>query len=535
MSPVAAPSACPASRAGLIADGCTPVLLVAGIVLAALTDAVAGTVLSAARLDMMGVIHTTPDEFARLDVGYTGAKLAAFLVTPWLMGRCSPSTCLRGATAVMTLACGAAALASDSHALIALRVLQGIAGGALLVSGQTLLFQTFPRSRQPMIQCLFAIGTVVAPATLMPCGEGWLLDSRSWRWIFLSTVPIGVAALALLAFARMAADADPRPRRLDGAGLVLFASAAFCLAYVLDRGSRWNWSEEPMIPWLALAGTTALLLFIAHQLRSAGRDTLLDLSIFGNGGFLFGFIVSFPAGFALFGSAYLVSSFAVAVLRMTSTAAGMLLLPSALTFVASLFLTAIAVRRYALSPVVTVPFGVVGLMVAMWMLSGATGESGFPDLMPAILLRGLALGFLFLSLTLITLLDLGRSQIPYGIGLFNIGRQAGGLLGVAFLETLLDHQTALNRAVLAAHVVEGRVELAERLAKVAATLGTRGLESDQTARSAVHVVLTEVTAQANIIAYDTAFLTVALFFVAAAPILVATKILIGRRLAGPRP
>src|SRR3546814_11688750 len=51
--------------------------------------------------------------------------------------------------------------------------------------------------------------------------------------------------------------------------------------------------------------------------------------------------------------------------------------------------------------VATVPFGVLSIMVAMWMLSGSNGESGAADMMPAILLRGFGLGFLFLSITLI--------------------------------------------------------------------------------------------------------------------------------------
>src|SRR5438445_12153363 len=48
----------------------------------------------------------------------------------------------------------------------------------------------------------------------------------------------------------------------------------------------------------------------------------------------------------------------------------------------------------------TAPFGILLIMVAMWMLSGSTSESGTDDMMAAILLRGLGLGFLFLSITL---------------------------------------------------------------------------------------------------------------------------------------
>jgi MFS transporter, DHA2 family, multidrug resistance protein len=60
-------------------------------------------------------------------------------------------------------------------------------------------------------------------------------------------------------------------------------------------------------------------------------------------------------------------------------------------------------------------------------------------MMPAILLRGLGLGFLFLSITLIAFSDLNDRNLASGIGLFNAGRQLGGLMGVAGLQTIIDH------------------------------------------------------------------------------------------------
>ncbi len=80
-----------------------------------------------------------------------------------------------------------------------------------------------------------------------------------------------------------------------------------------------------------------------------------------------------------------------------------------------------------------VPFGILMIMVAMWMLSGSTSESDTDDMMAAILLRGLGLGFLFLSITLIAFSDLNSRNLACEIGLFNTGRQLGGLMGVAGL------------------------------------------------------------------------------------------------------
>src|SRR5215813_3421518 len=87
----------------------TGALLVAGVVLAALTEAIAGTVLSLGRSDIIGDTHATPDELAWLDIGYTALKLIGFMVAPSLMARINPRSLVIGSTLVMGAACAIAA------------------------------------------------------------------------------------------------------------------------------------------------------------------------------------------------------------------------------------------------------------------------------------------------------------------------------------------------------------------------------------------------------------------------------------------
>lgn len=162
-------------------------LLLAGVVVAALTEAVAGTVLALGRFDMLGDTAATSDEFAWLDIAYVGMKLTGFLVTPWLLTRWAERDVLLGSTLAMGAACGLSALTASLDVLVGLRAVQGLAGAALLVSGQALLFLAYPRARQPLLQAFFAAGAVVAPATLALALQGWLIDTQSWTWIFLSS------------------------------------------------------------------------------------------------------------------------------------------------------------------------------------------------------------------------------------------------------------------------------------------------------------------------------------------------------------
>ncbi|MBP2232587.1 hypothetical protein J2847_005918 [Azospirillum agricola] len=109
-------------------------LLVAGILLAALTEAVAGTILSLGRGGIMGDTHATPDEFAWLDIGYTTLKLLGFLAAPWLMSRLPPRGLVVGST-----------VESGDDDMMAAILLRGLGLGLLFLSITLIAFGTLDR------------------------------------------------------------------------------------------------------------------------------------------------------------------------------------------------------------------------------------------------------------------------------------------------------------------------------------------------------------------------------------------------------
>jgi DHA2 family multidrug resistance protein len=499
------------------------IILVAGIVLATLTEAIASTVLSLGRNDIIGDTHATPDEFAWLDIGYTATKLIGFMAASWLMMRTSPRSLIIGSTLVMGTACGVAAITYRLDLLVALRMIQGFSGGTLLVAGQSIIFLAFPRSCQPILQALFAMGSVVAPATIAPALQGWLIDSQSWAWIFFGVVPVALAAIGLLLIAEGARPVTTARPPFDWTGFLLIAVTFFCFTYVLNQGNRWRWFEEPRIVWLTLIGAAALLTFLGQQVIAKNRG-MLDLTLFRSSDFSFAFIVSFVAGAALFGSAFLIPSFAVSVLAFTPTDAGQLLLPSGAFFVGALLVAAFLIQIRGAPPIATVPFGILTIMAAMWMLSGSTSESGADDMMAAILLRGFGLGLLFLPITLIAFSDLNNRNRAAGIALFNAGRQLGGLMGVAGLQTMIDHNVTTNATVLGASVTAGVPAVGERLTTMSAMLVARGMDGVTAGRAAMGLLGRSLIGQSTVIAFDTAFAAIALLFIIAAPVLVSIKI-----------
>jgi DHA2 family multidrug resistance protein len=508
------------------ADGlgrATGALLLAGVMLAVLAEALSSTVLSLGRADMVGDLHATPDEFAWLDISYTAAKLFGFIGAGWLIAQVPIRHVLLVATLALGGACAVSVLTTRPDLLVLLRGVQGFSGALLLVASQVLIFLSFARKIQPVMQAFFAMGAVVAPATVAPAFEGWLLDSLSWTWIFFSVVPLSLGAAGLLLVTN-GPDPDVSARRpFDGVGFCLLAIALVCLTYGLTLGNRWNWLDSERIGWLGLVAIVCLLAFGGSQWIAQNRHAI-DPSPFRSPDFTFAFIVSFVAGAALFGSAYLIPTFALSVLAFTPTDAGLLLLPSSILFAFALLLAATVIQVFHAPPFATVPVGIFLVMTAMYLLSGSAGASGADDLMPALLLRGLGLGFLFLSITLIAFDALPTRALATGVGLFSAGRQLGGLMGVAGLQTLVDHNVANNVAVLASHLVAGLPSVMARIEANTAALAMAGLEAGAARNAASGGLFRAMTGQATVIAFDTAFLAVALLFVVAAPILIVVKV-----------
>ncbi|MDE1938141.1 MAG: MFS transporter [Alphaproteobacteria bacterium] len=501
-------------------------LLLCGITLAATADAVAGTALTLSRSSMMGAVHATSDQYSWLDMVYTAAKLVAFLFAAAIAERWGCYRVLVGALAAALVAALACTMTDAVGFLLFWRMLEGLAGGLMLVSGQTILLAIYPRARQPIVQAVFALGAVMAPTTVAPALEGWIVDALVWSWVFRAAFVIGLIALGLILTAPLRDVHKTRTLRLDWPGVASLSVALTAVVYLLTMGERWNWFVSPESGYalaLVLAGLAAFVMRRPHA-------PMIVLSPFAHRDFAFGFIVSFMAGIALSGSAYLIPAFAASVLGFSPKAAGFLLLPGGALVALGLLGAGLLIASGKLVPFKLVPPGLILLITAIWMLSGSSWDSGAGTMMLPLLLRGLGLGFLFVSLTLITLLGLEDGERLAGVGLFSFGKQMGGLVGVAGLQTFIAHHAALAGAVLTARLTPDSVLLAARLAAIKAALASRGMDPASAARASDSVVEHLVQHQVALLSYTEAFAGLALFFVATAPLILLIKFTLARRM-----
>jgi DHA2 family multidrug resistance protein len=506
------------------------VIAVGALTAAAVMDGLNATIFDIAGEHMAGSVSASPDEAAWLNLAYFMAKVCFLPMTALLLNWLGTRRLLSWAIILLMVSSAGCWLAPNLGLLVICRALQGAAGASILAGGQSWLFGRFRHDRQGLIQAIFALGAIMVPTTAAPAIAGVITDAASWDFVLLLNLPVGLlvlAALPLIAPRRSVSIVRP-----DWLGIALICVGLPALVYVLVEGSRWDWFEDTQIVGLSLIAGAALSTCLLWQLSPRNRSPLIDLGILRNEEFAFGFVVSFVAGFALFGSAFLIPAFTLQVLQFPARDAGLVLLPSALTVGLGLLTSGSVIQFLRAPPVIIVPFGIGIFMTAMWLLSGSSAGSGYADLLPTLVLRGLGMGLLFTAVTIICLGELTGAEIPHGVGLFNLGRQMGGLIGVAFLTTFLENHMAVSRTALVSSLGAGNPVLEQAQNAMVGELSGQGLLPQQAQVAALATLDRLVNGQAAAISFNEAFLSLALLFVVAVPCLIAVKIsltLLGRR------
>src|SRR6202048_2339386 len=137
-------------------------------------------------------------------------------------------------------------LAQSMSMLVASRTLQGVAGGALMVTATALIGEVVPlreRGRyQGALGAVFGVTTVVGPLL-----GGYFTDHLSWRWAFWINVPVAVVVFFVAIVTIPALGKPPRPA-IDYAGIVFVGLGASGLTLATSwGGGEYAWSSPVII------------------------------------------------------------------------------------------------------------------------------------------------------------------------------------------------------------------------------------------------------------------------------------------------
>ncbi|QUQ72249.1 MFS transporter [Kutzneria sp. CA-103260] len=367
------------------------------------------------------------------------------LFTSRLGDRFGPKRVFLVGLVLFTLASLWCGLAGDVGTLIAARGVQGI--GAALMTPQTLAFISFlfPPARRGAAMGVW--GAIAGLATVAgPLLGGLLVDNLGWQWIFFVNVPVGVLAVVMT----MALVPDWRPgaaHSFDVPGILLSGAGLLLLVFGLQNGQQYNWGEV----WGGItvfeiigAGVVLLVAFAVWQ-RFNKREPLIPLRVFGNRNFSSGVLASVTVGFTMTGMFFPIVIYLQTVLGLTPLQAGLLTAPmSVLSGVVAPFTGRLSDKVNAKFLLM---FGLVALAVGLaWISLQVTPSTTPVALIPALLVCGLGIGFIFSPMSTVTMGAVPRELTGSASGIYNTARQVGGVLGSAAVGVLLQARITASLA-----------------------------------------------------------------------------------------
>jgi DHA2 family multidrug resistance protein len=490
-------------------------LIVVSVMLGVMLEIIDTSIVNVALPSMMGNLGASLDEADWILTGYIVSNVIVIPMTSWLAGRFGRKRYFTTSILVFTAASLMCGLSTSVDELVFWRIVQGLGGGALLATAQTILIESFPPSKQGVGQAIFGVGAMIGPS-LGPTLGGWITEALSWHWIFLVNVPIGLLAAALCA-TQLEDPAHLRRTRgapVDWQGMALLAVGVGSLQTLLERGNRLDWFDSGEIRLLAVVAAMGLVGLVYRELTT--DDPVIDLRVLRRGPLAIGCLLGTLMGLGLYGSVFLFPVFSQSLLSWSAWNSGLAILPSSIaTAVVMAFVGRLVWR---IGPRIPFVFGMLVMLVALYGMSHWTLAAGWDQILGPQILRGLAMGCMFVPLSTATLRSLPGPEIAKGAGLYNLFRQLGGSLGIAILTTVLGQRADFHRAGLAAQVGPLDPNAAQALGSISHGLMLRGADPESARAMAISVLGRLVDAQAMVEAFSDAYALIAVLFVLMLPL-----------------
>jgi DHA2 family multidrug resistance protein len=425
-------------------------LIAVSIILGPILEVLDSSIVNVSLPHMQGSFSAGVDEVAWVVTSYLVANGIMIPMTGWISARFGRKRYFM--LSLFSFVC-ASAMCGAAHSLgqmIVFRLIQGLAGAAMVPSSQAIMMETFPPEEQQLAMATWGVGMMVAPV-IGPTLGGWITDNWNWRWNFYINVPLGVVALIMLS-AFVHDPAYLRSRRVGGKvdwfGIVCLVLWLGLLQIVCDRGQRADWFSSPWVIWATGLSGLAMILLVFHELHFP--DPIIELHILKIRQFSSAVVVVVLLSFILFGSGFLNPVFLQEFMGYTAWRAGLVMLPRALAGMTSMLLAGqISRAGYDNRRLIGVAFAIVAL--ALWRMSGWNLDVSISRIMLDSFVLGAGLGLSFPILSAAALSSIRRENMGYAASLFNMTRNTGAAVGIAYLTNMLLTRQQIHQAYLVQH------------------------------------------------------------------------------------
>jgi MFS transporter, DHA2 family, multidrug resistance protein len=431
-------------------------LIVFVAVLASLLEIIDASIVNVALPTMMGNLGATLEDISMVVTGYAIANAIILPASAWLSETIGRRRYYLGCIILFTVTSVACGFAPNLFFLTVFRILQGLAGGALLPTSQTLIYEQFPKEKAGMAGAVFGMSVMVGPA-LGPVMGGYLTDHFGWRSIFNINLPLGLLALfvGLLVIRepehmkKVEGAPETAKPKLDAMGLALLVAGIGCLQYVLERGEADDWFSSTGIIVNSIIALIALPGFIWWELKV--DNPIINIRLFKDKVVQSGVTLMLLLGFFLYGIVFLLPIFLGRAYHYDATQIGEMFIPGSLVTMAMMPIIG-KLMQSGKNPKVLIIIGFIGLELCLMIMSGFSPLSSKSDVMNALYMRGLALSFLFVPINSSILSQYTGRSLGQVAGLLNLFRQIGGSVGIALVATILNYRSHQNYTDMMAKV-----------------------------------------------------------------------------------
>ena len=508
--------------ASLVEYGSRRVIITVTAILCALLEIVDTTIVNVALNDMRGTLGATLSEVGWVITAYAIGNVIIVPMTSWLSIQFGRRNYFAASIILFTICSFLCGNATGIWELVVFRFLQGLGGGALLVTSQTIITESYPVEKRGMAQAIYGLGVIIGPTLGPPLG-GYIVDHASWPYIFYINIPIGVVATLLtLQFVRSPKYGEKsKGADIDWLGIGLLALTVGSLQYVLEKGQDDDWFNSSAILYLAVAAVLGLFFFIWRE--TTFRTPIVELRVLKNGNLRVGTILSFIMGFGLYGSTFIIPLYTQSILGWTAQQAGMLMVPAALTTAVMMPLIGRLLQKGVPQQYLVAAGMLLFSIFTFWGYFIVSPDTSSDNFFWMLIVRGLGMGMLFIPITTLSLSTLKGQQIGQGAAFTGMMRQLGGSFGVALITTFMSRQNMTHRSDLVSKLDANNPAVQQRIQAMQHSFINKGLNTEAALKSSYLSMDHIVTRQAAVLSYMDVFFYLGVIFLICVPFVLMVK------------
>jgi len=506
----------------LVEYGFRRVIITITAVMCALLEIVDTTIVNVALTNMRGSLGATLTDVAWVITAYAIANVIVIPMTSWLSQQFGRRNYFAVSIIIFTVSSFLCGNATNIWELVAFRFVQGLGGGALLVTAQTIITESYPVAKRGMAQAIYGMGVIVGPTLGPPLG-GYIVDHASWPFIFYINIPIGIiAAILTLTFVKSPKYGEKlKANQVDWLGIVFLICFIGSLQFVLEHGQQDDWFNDELIVTLSVLSLFGLLSFIWREMTY--KHPIVNLSVLKDGNLRIGILMSFIMGFGLYGSTLVIPIYTQSILGWTATDAGLLLIPGSITTAIMMPFIGKMIQKGVPQGYMVAGGFLVFFLFTFWMHNVMTPDTGVEHFYWPLILRGIGLGLLFVPITTLSLSTLKGKNIGEGAAFTGMMRQLGGSFGIAIITTYITRLTQKHRVDLIPHLDGTRLEVQQRIIALQRGFMSKGFSSNEALKKAHQVLEYSVLKQSTVLSYMDIFMYLGLLFLCCIPIILLIK------------